>query len=303
MRCIRPLKASFDRNGDLTHSSRNRDPSLVSFEFECRKCLPCRLNTAREKAIRCWHESQNYEDNIFLTLTYNEESLESPRLIYPHFQKFMKDLRYREGKKIPMMVTGEYGDENKRPHWHALLFNYRPIDAIEDRETDRGDRVYTSRILNDLWSRGNTEFGSLTIDSANYVARYAAKKLTHGRDQDHDFHPIHKTSSKYGLGRSWIEKHWERTFEQGFVNLPNGQISKIPRYYVDWAKRHHPSVWEYYVTQIRPNIMILAEESERKELELYIKNREDTQWAQTRSKIKLTILESKFKQLQERLKL
>lgn len=303
MRCIRPLKAGFDRDGDITYSSKKRDPALVSFEFECRKCLPCRLNIAREKAVRCYHESKMHEENIFLTLTYNEESLESPRLIYQHFQKFMKDLRYREDKKIPFMVTGEYGDKNKRPHWHALLFNYSPLDSKYKYSTDRDERVYSSEFLENLWGRGIAEHGSVTLDSAGYVARYAAKKLVHGNDQDHDYHPIHKTSSRYGLGRTWIEANYLHTFENGMVILPNGQLSKIPRYYVDWAKKHHPHLWEYYVTEVRPRIMIQAEIKEMEELKLYIKNRDETPWAVTRANIKLRILEQKFKKLQEHLKL
>lgn len=304
MRCIRPIKAGFQHDGtSLTFSYKNVDKQYATFEFECRKCLPCRLNIAREKAIRAFHEAQMHEDNIFLTLTYDEEHLESPRLIYQHFQKFIRDLRYRAQVKIPYMVTGEYGDKFKRPHWHALLFNYQPPDQKFKYTSDRGDTVYSSEELTKVWSRGSIEYGSITIDSANYVARYAAKKLCHGRDQDHDYHPIHKTSSKYGLGRSWIEKYHVQTFEHGYVTLPNGAHSKIPRYYVDWCRKHHPTLYEYYIQYTQPRVIREAEETERRELELYLKNRSETPFAELRKNIKLRILESKFEQLQKELKL
>lgn len=308
MRCIRPLKASQNRDGELTYSSRKSEPGLVGWQFDCRKCLPCRLNQAREKAIRALHEAKMHEDNIFLTLTYDDANLESPRLIYDHFQNFMKDLRYREAhKKIPYMVTGEYGDQNKRPHWHALLFNYRPCDAIKHYTTDRGDTVWHSKYLQDLWGRGNIEFGSVTLDSASYVARYSAKKLTHGNDQDHDYHPIHKTSSKHGIGRSWIEKHYKHAFSNGFVTLPDGQVTNIPRYYVDWAKNHRPDVWRHYVTEVRPQIIKLAESKQRKEDMEYISDclnyKGGANYPMSRPLVKETILKRKFKQLQEHLKL
>lgn len=309
MRCINPLKCGEDHFGERTYSSKKHNKEIAILEFECRKCLPCRLNNAREKAVRCWHESKMHEDSIFLTLTYNEESLESPRLIYSHFQNFMKKLRFREDKKIPLMVTGEYGEINKRPHWHALLFNFRPTDQELLRNTELGHSVYKSESLTKMWGQGSTEYGDITIDSANYVARYAAKKLVHGRDQDHDYHPIHKTSSKYGLGRSWIEKNWKHTFLNGFVVLPDGTPSKIPRYYVDWAKKHHPSIWEHYVTEVRPKIMELAEEKFRKEELEFLSNlmNYESKYPQTfplrKNQVKETILKSKFKQLQERLKL
>lgn len=311
MRCINLLRAGFDLDGNITYRSRSRDRSIESFGFECRKCLPCRLNIAREKAIRCIHEARCHSGNIFFTATYDDAHLESPRLIYSHFQSFMKDLRdrigYDDDKRISFMVTGEYGELNKRPHWHALIFNYFPIDAKEKYKTELGDQVWSSAFLTDIWKRGSCEFGSVTLDSAGYVARYAAKKLVHGRDQDHDFHPIHKTSSRRAIGRSWIEKYWKHTFDNGFVTLPNGSCAKIPRYYVDWLKKYKPDEWLRYVTQVRPDIMDKASvQARREELEFIssLMNRNYfLDYPLTRSKVKATILQTKFKQLQEKLKL
>lgn len=314
MQCIKPLKASFDENGNITFSKKQADPQYVPFAFSCRKCLPCRLNIAREKAIRCYHESKMHADNIFLTLTYDDAHLESPWLIYSHFQTFMKDLRSHVAYKnplngpIPVMVTGEYGEKNKRPHWHALLFNYAPPDSEKKYLTDLDEQVYTSKTLSEIWDRGALEFGSVTLESAGYVARYAAKKLVHGPDQLHDYHPLHKTSSKNALGRSWIEKYYKHTFENGFIVLPNGQMAKIPRYYEDWFKKHRPfEEWYRYVTQIKPKIAALSEAKARKDELDYMSsiwNRAlGAPYPLTRSQVKETILKSKFKQLQERLKL
>lgn len=205
------------------------------------------------------------------------------------------------------MVTGEYGEEGKRPHWHALLFNYAPHDAKEDRKTDRGEQVWKSEFLTSLWKKGRVEFGSVTLESANYVARYAAKKLVHGKDEDHRFHPLHKTSSKNAIGRSWIEMNWEFTFKHGYVVLADGNTCAIPRYYIDWFKKQMPNHYARYVTEIRPQIMEVAEKKARKdELEWFstlLNRRPGAAYPLTKSKVELTILESKFKLLQERLKL
>lgn len=308
MQCIRPLKAQHlpDYSG-ITFTSKNINPEIAGFQLPCRKCLPCRLNQAREKAIRCYHESQMHENNIFLTLTYDEQHLKSPKLNYEDFQLFMKRLRFQNPQPIPMMVTGEYGEQTKRPHFHALLFDYCPTDARHKYTSDRGDKVSTSENLTNLWRNGNTEYGAVTLDSANYVARYSAKKLVHGNDQAHDYHPIHKTSSKYGIGRSWIEKYYKHTFENGFVLLPNNQKSKIPRYYVDWAKKYQPHLWEHYVTQVQPKIIKEAEINSE-----YYKEYDrwrisdptlDRSHFKTTEQIKEIILQQKFKQLQEKLKL
>lgn len=307
MRCIRPLKAYHHRDETikkLTYSYKESNKELVAYDFDCRKCLACRLNQAREKAIRAQHEASMHEHNTFLTLTYSEEHLESPKLIYKHFQTFMDSLRNRTALKIPYMVTGEYGDKNKRPHWHALLFNYWPKDAKFERTTDLGHNTFTSQEIEDLWHKGKHDIGSLTLDSANYVARYAAKKLTHGKDQNHDFHPIHKTSSKYGIGRTWIEKYWKQTFRLGYIILPNGSKSAIPRYYSDWLEKHKPEEYIHYVTQVRPKIQTLAFEQEQKEVQNYLNDFHSKNASpQGRKNVKETILKLKFKQLQENLKL
>lgn len=312
MQCIRPIKAGFDRKGNITFSQKQLDPSIKSFAFPCRKCLSCRLDIAREKAVRCWHESKMHPNNIFLTLTYDDEHLKSPWLQYSDFQNFMWKLRSHVNYKnpfngpIPMMVTGEYGDKNKRPHWHALLFNYRPDDSTYHRTTDRGDKIWTSKTLHELWGCGRLEFGEVTLDSANYTARYAAKKLTHGRDDDHQFHPIHKTSSKHAIGKAWIEKYYEQTFNHGYIVLPNGSKSKIPRFYEDWFKKHHPKKWENYVT-LKLKIMAQSEQRAYDELQEHIKQKSLTDApgykVLTTNKLKAKILESKFKILQQRLKL
>lgn len=320
MRCIKPLKAGYDFDYNIIYSQKKLNPEVAAFEFNCRQCLPCLLNTARDKGVRAWHESKMhpFDKSIFLTLTYRPEELKSPFLVYEDWQKFIRSLRDKISEKaktkecrdslyIPLMVTGEYGDKNKRPHWHALLFNYRPADAVFTRETDRGDRVYTSNVLNELWSKGFVEFGEVTIDSANYVARYGAKALAHGFPKTHPYTPLHKTSSRRAIGRSWIEKYYEQTFRNGYVVLQNGQPSAIPRYYTDWCKQHHFDLYMHYVTEVRPKIQELCEAQVRKdELDWFssIANMQDgAPYPLTRPKVKETILKSKFKRLQERLKL
>jgi len=258
-----------------------------------------------------------HEGNAFVTLTYSDAHLESPRLIKPHIQTFVKDLRNHLGNdpknRIGVMYTGEYGEETKRPHWHLLLFNYYPPDAKYRYKTKRGDLIYVSKTIDEIWGRNDpqkkpSEIGSLTMDSAGYVARYAAKKLVHGKDQDHDFHPIHQTSSKNALGKSWIEKYWKQTFDQGYIIIPSSkEKAGIPRYYVDWLKKQMPNEYIRYVTQKREETIKLAENNQRKEELIFLSNimnyRGEADYPLSRSDVKLRILDSKFKQLQENLKL
>lgn len=264
MECLRPLRASFDGEGRLSFSEKSWHKENEPFEFPCRKCIPCRANQASEKATRAWHESQTHEDSIFLTLTYKDPC--DPRLKYRDFQLFMKRLRKtRANSQISYLVTGEYGPTTKRPHWHALIFGYAPRSRVELRKNPNGDTLYSSPEIEKLWPAGSHDFGEVTLMSANYVARYALKKLDHGQDQDHDFHPIHHTGSKHALGKRWIQKYWQQTFSHGYVLSPDNKRLPIPRYYEDWLKKTHPQEYLRYYVEEKAKRRIKAEQQLAKE--------------------------------------
>lgn len=247
MRCTSPRTVGFLKDGKtISWSPKNYSKEYSTFQLPCGKCLECRLEYARQWAIRCVHEAQMHEENCFITLTYDNENLK-PKLDYEDFQKFMKRLRFANAnKKIGCFVTGEYGEKNKRPHWHAILFNWQPQDAKILRTTDRGDKVFTSEHLTTLWGKGLCEFGSVSIHSAGYCARYSTKKLTHGKDGEHDFEPISKKSSKYAIGKKWLEQYWTDVFNVGKIILKDGSSCTIPRYYEKWFKKNHPEAWRKY---------------------------------------------------------
>lgn len=307
MECIGNLHIGFDVNSKPTMSKKQALNSVEGFKVPCRKCLPCRLNSAREKAIRCLHEAMD-RPGIFLTLTYDDENLTSPRLQYSDYQKFMKRLRFRvPDVKFSYMVTGEYGEKTKRPHWHAILYGLWPEDAKKEPGADDAHPTFTSKLISECWPQGRHNFGEITLDSASYVARYAAKKLVHGKDQEHDFHPIHRTSCRPALGTRFIEKHWRQVFTHGFVRLPNGQQMKIPRYYVDWLKKHKPLHYQHYEKTTLLRVIAQASAKSEKEFQRWLTEREKRKAGETLptrpNKVKEIILQSRFKRLQENAKI
>jgi hypothetical protein len=208
------------------------------------------------------------------------------------------------------MVTGEYGERRKRPHWHAIIFGYSPSDATYKYTSETGEKVYESDEIHSIWKKGACEFGSVTIDSAGYVARYAAKKLVHGKDEEHRYHPIHKTSSKRAIGRSWIEKYWRYTFDHGFVNVKSGEQVvqfKIPRYYVDWFKKYHPEEYVEFCKGKRLEIIENAELKARKEelehISTIINRGFGKLYPITAKEMNYNILKRKFARLQQEMKL
>ena len=53
----------------------------------CGQCIGCRLEYSRQWAIRCMHEASMYDDNCFITLTYDNDHLPSDGSLHKsHFQ-------------------------------------------------------------------------------------------------------------------------------------------------------------------------------------------------------------------------
>lgn len=274
MRCTSPRTVGFQADGmTIAWSKKNYSKEYATFQLPCGKCLDCRLIYAREWAVRCTHEAEMHSENSFITLTYNDENLKSPKLDYRDWQNFMKKIRKLKNEPIGVFVTGEYGEKTKRPHWHACIFGWLPGDGRHKYTNDRGDKVFESDLLSKTWGKGIAEYGSVTMESAGYCARYAAKKLAHGQDDLHEFHPISKKSSKQAIGKRWLEKFWPDVFNYGklFIKKKDGvEAIAIPRYYERWFKEAHPEAWAKYITEIKiPLLESMSKKTEEEEREFW----------------------------------
>nr|QJB20083.1 MAG: replication initiator protein [Microvirus sp.] len=136
--------------------------------YGCGQCLPCRLNRRRIWTHRIMLESLVHEKASFVTLTYDQESVPEDGSVSPRdLQLFLKRLRKRT-HPVRFFGVGEYGDNTWRPHYHLALFGLG---------TDDKDAIH------DSWGLGITHTGTLTLDSAQYVAGYTTKKMTSKEDK------------------------------------------------------------------------------------------------------------------------
>jgi hypothetical protein len=276
-----------------------------------------------------------HETNSFITLTYTDEKLESKKLIYKDWQDFAKKLRDKlwreirpnewtsmtkserdnwklenkekiEKNKIGIFVTGEYGDKRKRPHWHAIIFNWWPKDAKESRRNELGDKCYESKELEKIWGKGKCEIGEVNFKTAGYVARYAMKKTVHGKDDEHEYKPISKKSSKHAIGKKWLVKYWRDVFDRGQIIMKDGKTGSIPRYYLKWLELNKPEDWKKYVTKTKPEKEKKAKEHEEKlnqewwnenDIRTEIKNGVRRKDLISRQEIKIKIIEERAKRL------
>jgi len=127
-----------------------------------------------------------------------------------------------------------------------------------NKKNEQGDQLYSSRQIDELWGRNNpneapTLVGPVNLQTAGYVCRYQLKKQEHGAPApgQPSYDPIVRYSSKYAIGKAYIEKNWQRIFSLGYISVQGGEKLKIPRYYEKWLKDHQPEMFKQYVTGIR----------------------------------------------------
>lgn len=281
MTCFHPVQAtqSFEKksNGKYKIKFGELDPNFGNpIELPCGQCAGCRLEKSRQWAIRCFHESQCYENNCFLTLTYNNKNLPSDGSVnVEHFQLFMKRLRkkfvpinpyseetqkekYDEFRKkywIRFFHCGEYGDELQRPHYHACLFNFDFNDK-ELYSSEGGQFLYTSETLDEIWGLGKCWIGEVTFESAAYVARYIMKKITGDSAQDH-YTTLDKETGQYwerkpeyvtmsrrpGIGQPWLADYQADVYPHDNVIIKEKKV-RPPKYYDTQFQLGHPEKFE-----------------------------------------------------------
>lgn len=246
MPCYTPLQAfRSEKRNSVTSKfvlSFKELPDFREIQLPCGQCVGCRLERSRQWAVRCMHEASMYDSNVFITLTFNDVNC-PVSLDVSVFQKFMKRLRKRLGSGIRFYHCGEYGEKFGRPHYHAILFN---CDFPDKRVFKaQGEHVlFRSQILEELWPFGYSSIGSVTFDSAAYVARYVMKKIT-GKRADLSYEigvdfdtgevltkkPEYNTMSRRpGIGRKWLDLYLSEVYPCDFVVM-NGRKMRPPKYY------------------------------------------------------------------------
>lgn len=221
--------------------------STGAMEIPCHNCMGCKLDKAYQWSVRMMHESKLYDENCFITLTYNDEACpQNYGLDLRHLQLFFKRLRKSLGdRKIRFFACGEYGDDNGRPHYHAIVFNYDPPDKLKHSVNDLGQINYTSETLESLWSHGFATTAAVEHASCSYVARYVTKKIrsddTFGADRYYRLSPIdgafHQVRPEFavmsrrpGLGTAYVEQFKSDFYPSGYI-VVDGVRKAVPAFY------------------------------------------------------------------------
>lgn len=239
----------------------------------CGRCIGCKLEKSKEWAGRIMNEASLYENNCYLTLTYDDLTLpHDKRLKKKDLQDFFKRLRYYfSGVDIRYYAVGEYGDLRGRPHYHACVFNLDFPDKIRFKTSKTGYPIYVSEALSKAWKKGHAYLQDLEYGSAAYVARYVMKKqngpqsrhkqpfvtdlaeytdletgeISHfGRGATwYDVPEFAVMSRRPGIGRAWIEKHLSDVYPHDELVI-NGVKQKPPRYYDNYLAQTNRQLYD-----------------------------------------------------------
>jgi len=149
----------------------------------------------------------------FVTLTYDNDHLpEDENVSVRELQLFLKRLR-KKGHKISYYACGEYGSKNYRPHYHLIMF---------------GVSKYDKKDIEDAWSKGDIDVGTVKPQSIRYVLNYT-KKAIDGRIYKGMAAPFQRMSK--GIGNKISEDLKKKIFQDGYITLDGFKYS-IPRYYL-----------------------------------------------------------------------
>lgn len=164
-----------------------------------------------------------------MTLTYNDICVpcldDALTLWRDDLTLFFKRLRKALGCKIKYFAVGEYGSVTERPHYHIVLFGWRP-DIKELIPLPGG--YHTHEKLSALWSLGFVQVGGITNDSIYYTSGYLLKSFLNKDNLGTRYPPFLRVSK--GLGLDYAIAHKDRVYNMSLT--AEGKTTPLPRYYL-----------------------------------------------------------------------
>lgn len=225
---------------------------LKSIEYErfekmvqvpCGCCRECLADNSKQWAFRILKEASQFENNYFITITYNDDYIPKDRMLekdfFTDFNKKLKTYLNRNGLKSDFRFygVGEYGSKTARPHYHVIYFNLDLQDLKFEYIDSNHNLHFSSRFLEQVWQKGFIDIGSVDIGSACYVARYCDKKrrltTSEKRDlQDKGIVPEFSAMSRRpGIGASYYDEAFDRFINGKYYDIEKGKQFKLPLYY------------------------------------------------------------------------
>ena len=208
----------------------------------CNKCILCRDKIAREWSTRAMCESQTSSGYpLFVTLTYNDYNIPSDGVCKEHAQTFIKRLRINLNRylgydvNLRFFLCSEYGSKTKRPHYHALLWNFPALDSLKTTLSII-EKSWSYMCTRDEYNRANKDFRFYDDKAKRYRIRfgyaycslcndgrvkYCMKYMRKDSEIPKGKNPLFFLSSRRrGIGFQWFQKNLQEYKDNpSFMNV------------------------------------------------------------------------------------
>lgn len=214
----------------------------------CGRCPPCKIRRVNSWVFRLMQEEKRSLSAYFITLTYDTNHVPISEngfmtLKKSDFQDYMKRLRklcheywltryggesigydLSKANSLKYYAVGEYGTNNHRPHFHAIIFN-----------------VPDSEMFAKAWSLDGKQFGTVdvgtcTSDSVAYCMKYIDKSNFQRQFRRDDRVPEFPLMSK-GIGSNYVTpaiiRYHRADITRLFATKEGGYKIALPKYYRD----------------------------------------------------------------------
>lgn len=205
--------------------------SSQKMHVPCGKCAFCLRKQINAWCLRLRHEMDISSSAFFITLTYNDEHLPAnhlhPDCVGTHLdgelckrdlQLFLKRLR-RRNPGVRYFAVGEYGEDFKRPHYHAVIFNLIDLSLITESWKDEEGKDIG-------FIKGNRA----TAGRIRYMVAYMALPQNVRNLQP----PFRVMSRNPGIGKSYVDKMGDHhRARSDCIVWDFDMANAMPRYYMD----------------------------------------------------------------------
>lgn len=257
MPCYHPITAYRSRRvtpaGKIPLTFDPAESSGVTLQVPCGRCIGCRLDRVRDWTDRLMLEHRHHDEAIFVTLTYHPDKLPLGGTLVPrHFTLFLKRLRKSLPQKIRFFHCGEYGSQLSRPHYHAIIYGYKPKDAILIKGGEFP--LYTSPTLESIWGHGFITFGDVTRQSCAYVAGYVVKKIN-GEQAEQHYTRTKVDGTTYRVHPEYVTMSRRPGIASQFYEDFSTDIYPLDNLIVDGARHPVPKIFDRKLDKDNPSLL------------------------------------------------
>lgn len=195
---------------------------------KCGTCIECMNEKANAWVVRNKYEIGKHKEKCFITLTYARNPT---ILIKKDLQDFIKRLRkyidkYENGKKIKYYGCGEYGTLKGRPHYHLVLYGWKPKDAIFKEFSKKGHAIYTSETIRRIWKHGIITVQKAENNTIPYMSLYNS--------------PNNENRKRWYASKERVKKYMENYRVKGFYEKAMKLYDEEKN---NWLKIKEFNVW------------------------------------------------------------